>query len=212
MSSKSFKHWTRQEIEENFNLQEIPPSKLLTKWLENATKITSADRAFLEGLKQKSIENITSWNEQDLIFFFISPLINQINFPSEKAKFFNNRFLKSEINGQKLNGFVDLVLASGKDEPKSPFFTLHLLKKEPNFVPDLRGQLLAKMLAMREISLNKFPIYGCYVEGRNWFFGVLDGENYSFSLGYDCTKPEIFDIFRILRSIPVSLVDNLNKS
>lgn len=41
-------------------------------------------------------------------------------------------------------------------------------------------------------------LYGCFVSGRNWFFVVLEGKEYTVSKGYDANEKAIYQIFAIL--------------
>lgn len=202
MKTKSFKYWKKQDVDITFGLSQIEKENfaLLKNWEFIKIEIQKDEQTALTELCKIAQEYVAGWREQDLIFFFISPLINLAGiFKPSKYRFFADHALKAEVEGYHLNGFADLVLASGKDEPIAPYFFLHEYKKEQNFEADPRGQLLAEMLAAQAINNNGKPIYGCYVIGRNWFFCVLSAKEYSFSLAYDCTKPEIFDIFRILK-------------
>ena len=77
-------------------------------------------------------------------------------------------------------------------------------KKEKGKDSDPRGQVLAAMLAARELNKddsNTQPIFGAYVLGRLWFFLVLSGLNYAVSADYSAAKDEIFDIFRVLKNL-----------
>lgn len=49
--------------------------------------------------------------------------------------------------------------------------------------------------------MDKEPIYGAYIRGRNWFFMALEGNNFAISEQFNATKNEIFDIFRILNRL-----------
>jgi hypothetical protein len=42
-------------------------------------------------------------------------------------------------------------------------------------------------------------VYGAYVRGRFWFFGILSGSQYCFSDAFAATRDDIFDIFRTLK-------------
>jgi hypothetical protein len=44
---------------------------------------------------------------------------------------------------------------------------------------------------------NDFPVYGCYVIGRNWFFVILEGNKYTQSKPFVST--EYNDALQILR-------------
>lgn len=44
----------------------------------------------------------------------------------------------------------------------------------------------------------RFPIYGCYVLGRNWFFVVLDGADYAVSDSFAATQADLYRIYQVL--------------
>lgn len=90
------------------------------------------------------------------------------------------------------------MLAEGKQTPKIPYFFLHEYKPEKNRDNDPLGQLLIAIVAAQKANLDGKPIYGIYVNGRNWFLVLLDGKNYAVSLAYDVTSHDIFDLFAIL--------------
>ena len=52
-----------------------------------------------------------------------------------------------------------------------------------------------------KLNDNKSPIFGCFVIGRNWYFLVLQGKKYAISKDYSCVDDEVFDIYRILKSL-----------
>jgi hypothetical protein len=53
-------------------------------------------------------------------------------------------------------------------------------------------------------SDNDFPIYGCYIIGRNWFFMVLEGNKYATSKAFQSTEYEdALQILRILLQLKV---------
>lgn len=67
---------------------------------------------------------------------------------------------------------------------------------------DPAGQVLAAMLAGQAVNNGAFPIYGCYVVGRDWYFMALDRLDYATTKGHNALDTdELFDIFRILRAL-----------
>lgn len=50
------------------------------------------------------------------------------------------------------------------------------------------GQLLIAMVAAQYLNEDNLPIYGIYVNGRNWFLVVLDGQNYAVSNPFMATS------------------------
>ena len=45
------------------------------------------------------------------------------------------------------------------------------------------------------------PIYGCYVNGRNWHFMVLVDKEYVITDGFNALTDDIFEIFRMLKAL-----------
>ena len=72
-------------------------------------------------------------------------------------------------------------------------------KPEKNRDNDPLGQVLIAMVVAQQYNEQKFPVYGCYVNGRNWFFVVLHDDTYSVSRAYDAT--DIIDLQQILASL-----------
>ena len=54
------------------------------------------------------------------------------------------------------------------------------------------------MVASQKLNQDDKPVYGIYVNGRNWFIVALVGNNYATSLAYDVTSNDIFDLFAVL--------------
>ena len=54
------------------------------------------------------------------------------------------------------------------------------------------------MVAAQKLNQNDKPIYGIYVNGRNWFIVILDDTIYSVTNPYVATDLAIFDLFAVL--------------
>lgn len=200
METKSFKNWRKQQIEKSFNLEPIEDCKWLEDWLNAEVELTEEEVKPLKELTQKAKSFIDSWNEQELIMKFISPIVNLVDFDGEHYKAFAHRALSAEVAGYHLNGFVDLMIASGKYEPERPYFCLHEYKKEEGITNDPRGQMLAEMVAAQALKDDNQPIYGCYVLGRMWFFAVLNGSEYCISRDYSSVN-ELVAIVKVLKTL-----------
>jgi hypothetical protein len=61
------------------------------------------------------------------------------------------------------------------------------------------------MLVAQHQNDNQKPIFGCYIIGRNWCFMALVGNEYAISSDFSGVDDEIFDIFRILKSLRVQI-------
>jgi len=90
------------------------------------------------------------------------------------------------------------MVATGLQKPKRPFFFLHEYKPARRVINDPDGQLLIEMLATQTLNQNEKPLYGVVVEGKDWFFVILEGNKYIISPSYDSTKDEIYQIYAIL--------------
>jgi hypothetical protein len=153
----------------------------------------------LQTLRQELIDSVDEWNEDELKFKFIAPLISLIGYTTEHFRAFTQRTLKAVINGIELSGRVDFVIATGKSKPMQPFFFLHEYKKEHGSESNPRAQLLVEMLAARELNAIEYPLYGCYVVGRNWFFLVLEDSVYAESKQFAASDED--DMLRIFSAL-----------
>jgi len=93
------------------------------------------------------------------------------------------------------------MIASGFRDPKKPYFCLHEYKRsiENQGTPD--GQVLAAMLVARELNQNKLPIYGLFVVGLDWYFMVLNGNDYCISRTFIADNDDIFTIFKMIKAL-----------
>ncbi|MGB3850981.1 MAG: hypothetical protein WA958_13500 [Tunicatimonas sp.] len=46
-----------------------------------------------------------------------------------------------------------------------------------------------------------FPLYGCYVLGRNWFFVILEDQQYAVSDAYVATQEDIYGIYSAMYEV-----------
>ncbi len=209
---KSFKHWTRQDIADEFGLKITRTCTDLKKWLASEEVLTDNEKTSLDALKEKLILYVDIWNEQELIIKFISFIIAMADYDTAEFKSYANRKLKGKIDGKEVSGEVDLMIASGEFEPKKPYFCLHEYKKEDGVNNDPLGQLLIAMLTAQELNNNEFPIYGAYVSGRNWFFLTLKNDTYCISNEYVATRSDIYDIMKIMKGLKTIIYQQKEKS
>jgi hypothetical protein len=75
-----------------------------------------------------------------------------------------------------------MLLSQGRGELiKTPYFFLHEYKREKKYTGDPMGQMLGGMLIGQAQNNNKKPVYGGYVQGRYWFFSILEEKEYIIS-------------------------------
>lgn len=197
---KPFKDWQAEEVEKTFGIKRLRT----LPFLEDLKKIKSVEnqelRQTLEKYRLEAFDYIESWNEDEYKFFFISPFFKVVDFISEYYKAFTQRPLsvKYDNDTKTTSGNVEFMLAKGRQIPEAPHFFLHEYKPEKNRDNDPLGQLLIAMIAAQKTNQDDKPIYGIYVNGRNWFIVALEGEKYAVSLAYDVTSERIFDLLAVL--------------
>ncbi len=201
MISKKFTDFTVELLEEMFGLIPTENHSALQQWLTIDSVPDETELAILTKLKQKLLKSVLTWNEEELKVKFIGPLLNLVDYDEATYQAFLERDLRGTVGEILVSGVVDLIIAEGRFAPKKPFFCLHEYKKERTPTNDPLGQLLIAMLVARQLNDSPHPLYGAYIVGRNWFFVVLERQEYAVSLAYDATQADINDIFTILKNI-----------
>ena len=156
---------------------------------------------------EKLLLNAHDWNETELAYNFIGPVMALVNYTSEAFNFFAERLVSGVVEGFEMSGKPDGMIASGFREPKMPYFCFQEYKKDQDPEGDPAGQVLAAMLVAQVLNEHHHPIYGGYVKGRDWFFMVLRGKQYAISEPYIATRDDVFDIFRILKALKAIIAD-----
>jgi len=208
----NFKDCTLKQLDEMFNLNPLPLKRMtvLQDWLNGSSDITEAEQSYLLILQQYLQEHVDDWNEQELSLHFIGPVFSLVRFDYErKFNLFAQRTFGGVVDGIELSGKPDEIIATGFREPKKPFFCFQEFKKEQESQGDPAGQTLAAMLVAQEINEHQFPIYGCYVRGRQWHFIALQGKEYAISDSYTATKNDLFDILRILKVLKQRIIQQV---
>jgi hypothetical protein len=209
---KTFDRWDIDEVETQFGLvrvKELPP---LRQWLAAEPQLSPFEMEVAVPLREKLMLYIEDWNEDELKFKFIAPLLGLVDFDMETANIhaFTQRSLSGTVNGIRVGGRVDFIVATGKSKPIQPFFFLHEHKKERGSDNNPRAQLLVEMLVARELNHIEYPLYGCYVVGRNWFFVVLEGTEYAVSDAFVATQDDLFNIVAILKQTKVFIEEMIS--
>ncbi len=164
------------------NLERLyTPTLRLAEWLEASGNLTAMDAMLLDEVSEKLLKNADSWNEEELKMQYISMLIFLARF-SDKIRTYYDREIDANVEGIYIKCKADMMLSKGVGEViQTPYFFLHEYKREKKYSGDPIGQMLAGMLVAQEKNKNDRPIYGCYVQGRFWFFSVLEGKKYVIS-------------------------------
>lgn len=200
IKNKSFETWLYEDVGKAFDLKRLRNHLILTDLESLQLPANHPDTAAIEVLRLRLLDYVDSWNEDEIKFLFISPIINLVNYMSEKYKIFTQRTLSVTYdNGTKItSGKVEFMIATGIQTPQKPFFFLHEYKQENRRDNDPLGQLLIAMVAAQMQNADNEILYGCYVSGRNWFFVILEGKEYAVSKAYDATQHTIYQLFAIL--------------
>ncbi|TAE69593.1 MAG: hypothetical protein EAZ85_12900 [Bacteroidetes bacterium] len=200
---KSFEKWETEEVERTFGIKFKREKESMKSWIAFQTTLSERENETIEELKLLLIDYVDFWNEQDLKVFFIIPIINIIRFSQfEKYRTFMEATFEANLkdvqnNDCALRGRVEMVVATGKQKPQTPFFFLNEYKAQAKSITDPKGQLLIAMLAAQSKNngLN-LPIYGMYNIGQIFFFVILEGNEYTTSKAFDATDQQ--DLERIV--------------
>ena len=202
MKKRKFQDWEFSQISKEFGyIRHYEGFALLESWRKADDPVSEAEKIELLELAKDLFYNADSWNEDELKFMFISPLVRLVNFKHRAYKIFTQRKLSAVIEPWHVNGVVDFVIAKGVQHPEHPFFFLHEYKQERKRDNDPLGQLLIEMLVAQQQNEDKLPVYGCYIVGRLFFFVVLKGVEYSVSNGLNASSEEIITVFRMFRFV-----------
>jgi hypothetical protein len=200
---KPFKNWNYEEINDTFGYTRQFAHPILTHFATLRLAADHPKRQQIEELRQLGLMYVDSWNEDEYKFMFISPFLSLVRFVSPHYKVFTQRqmSIKYDNGTKRTEGLVEFMLAKGIYTPKIPHFFLHEYKPEKRRDNDPLGQLLIAMIAAQQANLDDMPIYGVYVNGRNWFWVSLIGKTYAVSNPYVITSDDIFDLFAILEHL-----------
>ncbi len=96
---KPFESWIIDDIESVFGLERLEEMTALDEWLAPPINISDKDREQLLSLRKHLCANVEGWNEDELKFYFLGPLMFIVNFDEKRFKSFLQRSLKAVIRG-----------------------------------------------------------------------------------------------------------------
>jgi hypothetical protein len=206
MKNSNFRDWKLEDVERTFDLVQVSKLPILDELLSYEYQPNQFEEYNLKKLQNNYVEHGgDDWNEFELENKIISPVIVASEIDNKKFAYFLERELSTIIGDYDLSGKVDGMIATGFRSPRMPYFCMNEYKRGTDPYGDPRGQALIAMLVAQKINDNQKPIYGSYIIGRNWYFMVLEGNKYAISNDFSCVDDEIFDIFRILKSLRVQI-------
>ena len=196
--SYSFSEIKLRDLKELVDIrQNIKERDKFDSWFNNSIVINQDIEEFLIKLVEENIDLISSYTEEDLKMYVLSPLLNHINF---KLLDINLRGFYDEVITYKSDNFIftgktDFLFAKGFKISQKPYFFIQEFKK------GIKGsnpepQLLAELISAVELN-RETAIKGAYIVGENWNFVILEklGENkyqYFISRTFNSTNIEDF--------------------
>jgi hypothetical protein len=212
---KPFERWKYEELELTFGIERLAKSEVLEAWLASDSVPNDFELQMINWFHTQLLRKVDAWNEDELKYFFIAPLIGIVNFSRPKVySSFSQRTLsavKKDVHQKDvpLRGRVEFFVALGEQIPRQPFFFLHEYKPQNKTTPsDPLGQLLVAMLATQVLNEHQAPLYGVYVSGKDWYFVTLENEKYAVSGVYNSTQqPDLLKIFAILKQCKIYIED-----
>ena len=199
---KSFKDCNLKFLEKTFGIEQIDMLPALDNWLAMPSELSAFEEESLLHLRKVLTFNIHDWNEFELDSHFIGPIFTLVDFSTKKFNHYSQRYLQGQVGDYQLYGKPDGIVSAGRRDPETPYFAFQEYKKELDPNGDPAGQALAAMLVGQSLNDDySEPVYGCYVNGRNWYFMVLLGTEYSISQDFSATTNDIFKIFSTLKAL-----------
>ena len=206
MEKSNFRDWNIDKIDDVFGTKEVRRLPILEELLAFEYQADDYETRYLSRLSENYLTlGGNSWNEVELENKLISPVIVFSGIESERFAYFLEREMTAEIGEYELVGKVDGMIATGLRSPKIPYFCLYEYKRQTDPNGDPLGQALIAMLVAQKLNNNQKPIFGGYIIGRNWYFMALVDNEYAISKDFSCVDDEMFDIFRILKSLRVQI-------
>ena len=201
---KAFRDWKFEEVELTFGIKRLFEHPLLSDWLSAEKTPNEEERRMIDKLRHQLFREADLYNEEELKMRFIAPLFYLIPFEETGMRPFADRPFSFEYGQDEAGnplvaaGRIDWLLAKGKQEPR---VFLREYKREVEATGDPLGQLLIAMVGAQRHNTDTLPLYGCYVLGRNWFFVVLEDDQYAVSRAYDATQEDIYGIYSAMYEV-----------
>lgn len=212
MEKYTFRQCSLSDMDDVFGLRKTFSSPTLDRWLQARPTLSEDEKIVLTSFQKLLLLNSDAWNEQELALHFIGPVFGLAYFTEPyRFNFFAERKIGAivpTVEGEvELSGEPDGIIATGYRNPKIPMFAFTEYKRELNPDGDPVGQTLAAMLVGQVLNKQPNPIYGCYVVGHNWRFLLLKDKHYTMSRDFSASTDEIFDIFRILKTLKMIIME-----
>jgi hypothetical protein len=204
--AKKLNHYSIEDVIEICDITIVQESPHLDEWVNTPIgELSPAHQEIITALPSEYIENAYGWNEEELKMLFISPIFRIANVNERgKLRTFFERPLSGKVNDVLISVVVDCMVAKPTKaaRPASPYFFLQEFKRTKGDTHDPEGQMLAAMILAQHRNQDGHPMYGCWLQGKNWYFTVLNGVEYCVSRQYDATQErDLLQIVFILRKL-----------
>jgi hypothetical protein len=210
-SIEKLNHYDHFEVLERFNIKKNLVCPSLTEWLNVEDTLLPAEEDILQYARKELEKFGRDWNEEELKINFIAFVffLAQINV-QDKIQLFFERAMSGEVEGIKISVKVDAMIASptNANRPKVPYFFLQEFKRSLGDDHDPEGQMLAAMILAQELNQDGKTLYGCWLQGRIWYFTTLIGRDYCVSRVYDAANMnDLHQIVFILRKLKLLILN-----
>ncbi len=192
METYSFSKMTYKTLQKITNIEKKPREKNFEDWFNYSYALNKEEEFFLQELINKEEMYLEFYNEGLLKARFIIPILNKINFLTDKFRDWYEYEIEGVVNGYKLSGKTDFMVATGTRLPEKPYFFIQEFKRTEINAKHPIDQLHAEMAVAIEIN-KKNKLFGAYNIGKLWNFIILEKltENkyqYYESESFDCLK------------------------
>jgi hypothetical protein len=211
-NSEKINHYSFEEVIETYNIQPVLECNTLREWMVGAPfELSALQIALLSELPAEYHENYIGWNEEELKMNMLSVIFRVANV-NEKGvvKTFFERKLSGKVESKTIAVIVDCMIAKPTKaiRPATPYFLMQEFKRTKGDSHDPEGQMLAAMILAQSLNNDNKPLYGCWVQGKNWNFTTLIGKDYCVSKQYDATEmDDLYQIVFILRKLKALIVN-----
>ena len=212
-SIKKVNHYDIFEVIDTFDIEKKQDCQTLTNWLDVKGEFTAFESQIMDSVRQRLEIKWDEWNEEELKMNFISFVffVAQIDVPKQISTFYERKF-SGIVNNISISVIVDCMLASptNSGRPKSPYFFLQEFKQSLGDGHDPEGQMLAAMILAQEKNQDQNPVYGCWIQGRFWYFTTLIGKSYCVSNPFNATNAQdLLKITLILRKLKENILKRI---
>jgi hypothetical protein len=177
-------------------LNVVENCEILKVWESANGEIPDAHRFFLEAARQELNSFWSMWNEEETKMHFVSTVLNMYRITMRgKIQTFYERKMVGAARGHDFSIICDCMIATPTNayQPAVPYFFFQEFKKSQADSLDPQAQMLVAMLLAQEKNNDGKPIYGAFQQGKNWYFSVLNGDDYCLGTQFDATVPASLD-------------------